>query len=103
MLTNSTNNNLEEITLELIEAMLALNLDPKPYGLAIQLTAETIMERNEAYKEYLENGGTHVNEKGKSDARSLRLASWNAQVRQCLSMLRLTPTRVSRVTEGTED
>ncbi len=92
--TTSEDERIEEIKAELIDTMLHVGIDPVPYSIAIKITAETLREREKAYKEYMENGGSQVTEKGHSNPNAVRLASWNSQARACLSMLKLTPWRV---------
>lgn len=87
---------IDVITTELVSNMRKIGIDPTPYAIAIRLTAETIRERERAYSEYMANGGKQTTEKGRSDATALRLCAWNGQVRACLSMLKLTPVRVSK-------
>ena len=93
---------IETIKKELIDTMLSVGIDPVPYSIAIKITAETLREREKAYKEYIENGSRQTTEKGHSDATAVRLAAWNSQARACLSMLKLTPVRVYPSTEGEE-
>ena len=92
---------LDEIRDELVTTMRQLSIDPTPYAYAIKITAETLREREKAYDEYMESGGKNVTEKGRSNAAAVRLATWNAQSRACLAMLKLTPWRV--LAEHTEE
>lgn len=92
-------NRLEEIRAELVATMESVSIDPTPYRIAIAITAETLLERENAYKEYIENGSRQTEEGArastiKSNPYATRLCSWNAQARACLSMLKLTPVRV---------
>lgn len=84
---------IETITEELVDTMCAIGINPKPYEIAIRITAETLREREKAYEEYMDNGGRQATEKGRSEATAVRLAAWNSQARACLSMLKLTPRR----------
>lgn len=91
MMESNRNKAISEYKETIIRDLEALGVNPDPYHFAIQMTAETLFERNVAYEEYLENGGKNTNEKGKSDATSVRLSTWNSQLRFCLYMLNLTP------------
>lgn len=93
---------IEKITAELVSTLRGLGINPAPYSIAIRMTAETLRERQKAYEEYIENGGRQTTEKGRSEATAVRLAAWNSQARACLSMLKLTPWRVS-LTNDMED
>ena len=68
----------------LIDTMLQVGIDPVPYDIAIRLTAETLRERDRAYRDYL-----------KCEESRTTVQSWNTQARACLSMLKLTPWRVT--------
>lgn len=69
-------------------------IDPQFYSLIIDLTAETYVERDNAYHAFVENGGSQVNEKGGTNPYMASLRTWNNAVRACLAMLRLTPRSV---------
>lgn len=88
-----TDKELEKITAELVQSMRQCGIDPAPYSIAIRITAETLRERDKAYKEYMDNGSRQTTDKGRSDAKAVRLTAWNSQARACLSMLKLTPWR----------
>ena len=94
---------LEEIQEELSTTMTSLGMNPEPYSIAIRITAETLLEREKAYEEYIQDGGRQVTEKGRSNPSSIRLTSWNNQARACLSMLKLTPWRVVEPSEDCEE
>ena len=53
---------IETIKKELIDTMLSVGLDPVPYSIAIKITAETLLEREKAYKEYIKNGSRQTTE-----------------------------------------
>ena len=97
-----TNKRLEEIRARLVEDMKTAGVDAEPYAIAIDITAETLLEREHAYNDYIENGGGQVNEAGRSNPYAVRLSAWNSQARACLSMLKLTPVRY-RPTEDTAE
>ena len=84
---------LEKIEKELSDTMKKIGINPEPYSIAIRITAQTIMERDKAYQAYLDDGGRLVNEYGKPSPIGIKLATWNAQTRACLGMLKLTPAR----------
>lgn len=94
---------IETITAELVSTLRGLGINPTPYSIAIRMTAETLRERQKAYDEYIENGGRQVTDKGRSDPSAVRLAAWNSQARACLSMLKLTPWRVSLTNDMEEE
>jgi hypothetical protein len=89
----NTSLELEKIEKELKETMKQIGINPKPYSIAIRLTAETILERNKAYNLYLAEGGKLINDNGKPNPIVVKLTTWNAQTRACLGMLKLTPAR----------
>lgn len=85
----------KEYYIELLkEELKKAGIDPTPYGLIIDLTAEVYVERDSAYNAYIENGGSQVNAKGSTNPYMLSYRTWNNTVRACLSVLRLTPRSV---------
>lgn len=96
-------NRIAEITEELEETLSRFGVNPKLYGIAIRITAETLYEREKAYDEYIAKGGRQTDDKGKSEATAVRLAAWNSQARACLGMLKLTPWRPSRTDDQEDD
>ena len=91
--TAKTNKRLEEIRARIIEDMKTAGVDAEAYGIAIEITTQTLFERERAYRDYIENGGEQVTDAGRSNPYAVRLSSWNSQARACLSMLKLTPVR----------
>lgn len=80
---NEIEDELELYKQRLIDTMLQIGVDPVPYDIAIRMTAETLRERDRAYRDYL-----------KCEESRTTVQSWNSQARACLSMLKLTPFRV---------
>ena len=76
---------VETIKKELMDTLLEIGIDPVPYNIAIRITAETIREREKVYHDFLNDRASRV-----------CLQSWNDQVRACLSMLRLTPGKITQ-------
>lgn len=91
--TKTEEKRLTEITEDLIADMTSIGIDTAAYKIAIRITAETLYEREQAYKDYIEDGARQINEKGtSSNPYAVRLQAWNSQARSCLYMLKLTPT-----------
>lgn len=90
---SKTSPELEKIEKELVDTMKMLGINPEPYSMAIRITAQTLYERDKAYQAYLNDGGKLVNDNGKPNPIGIKLATWNAQSRACLSMLKLTPSK----------
>lgn len=84
---------LTEIRTRLVADLERVGIDADLYSLAVDIAAETLLERERAYDAYVESGSTPVLE-GKNNPYAMRLAQWNSQARACLSMLKLTPWRV---------
>lgn len=82
---------VENIAEELRADMVKCGIDPTCYGIAVKIASETLYEREQAYKAYIEAGALQATEKGTSNPYAVRLQSWNSQARACLTMLRLTP------------
>lgn len=84
---------INELQGQLMEDMKKAGVEVEPYAIAIRITAETLYEREQAYKEYVEDGSRQLNDKHNANPYAVRLASWNSQSRACLGMLKLTPPR----------
>lgn len=82
---------VENIAEELRADMVKCGIDPTCYGIAVKIASETLYEREQAYKAYIEAGALQATEKGTSNPYAVRLQSWNSQARAWLSVLRLTP------------
>ena len=80
---NEIEEEIEAYKVRLIDTLLQIGVDPVPYDIAIRMTAETLRERDRAYRDYL-----------KCEESRTTVQSWNSQARACLSMLKLTPFRV---------
>lgn len=91
---------VENIAEELRADMVKCGIDPTCYGIAVKIASETLYEREQAYKAYIEAGALQATEKGTSNPYAVRLQAWNAQARACLSMLRLTPPYMRQETES---
>ena len=101
--TKQTEKRIEEIREKLIEDMKTAGVNADAYGIALDITAQTLHERERAYKDYIEHGAEQVTEKGTNNPYAVRLSSWNSQARACLSMLKLTPVRYRPTEETTEE
>lgn len=84
---------IDELVLKLNEDLRYLGIDPKPYSIIVKMTAETLIERDIAYNEYLSSGGKQITEKGRSDPTAVRFAVMNNQARSFLHSLHLAPLR----------
>lgn len=94
MKKTSDEKRLEELRETLRNDMTQAGVKISAYDIAIEITAETLLEREKAYEAYINDGSRQVDERGRLNPYGSRLASWNSQARACLSMLKLTPTRV---------
>lgn len=74
------NDELEAYKKELLDTMLQIGIDPTPYAIAIRITAETLLERERAYRFYKDGIG------------SRDMWDFNFQSMECLTMLGLTPS-----------
>lgn len=93
---------LDEIRSKLRVDMIQARLDVTTFDYAIDITAETLLERERIFSLYMEH------EKTRTDLTTVnpfssRLASWNSQARACLNMLKLTPTRYRPPEDPDED
>jgi len=89
--TDTRAEHIERLAEELRADMVKCGIDPTCYGIAVSIASETLYEREQAYKAYIEAGALQTTDKGTSNPYAVRLQSWNSQARACLTMLRLTP------------